>query len=164
MNIIAISVAALIPMALGFVWYHKAVFGSVWQRVAGLTDEQIQNANMGIIFGVSLILAFVLGFGLNPMVIHQFGVQSLLVDEPGFLKKTGEAWADYNKFMEKYGDNFRTFKHGAFHGLLFGIVVIFPVLMTNALFERKGWKYGLINGGYWAVCLTLMGGVISAWK
>lgn len=162
MNIIATALAALIPMLLGFIWYHKAVLGNVWQKAAGLTDEQIQNANMGVIFGVSLVLAFMLSLGLNPMVIHQLHVGSVLMNEPGFQEKTGEAHKLYSDFMAQYGNNFRTFKHGALHGTIAGIFVIFPALMTNALFERKGWKYGLINGGYWILCLALMGGVICA--
>ena len=55
---------------------------------------------------------------------------------------------------------FRTFKHGALHGTMAGIFIALPILGTNALFERKGWKYILINTGYWTVTLAIMGGII----
>jgi hypothetical protein len=33
-----------------------------------------------------------------------------------------------------------------------------------ALFERRSWKYSLINGGYLTVALTLMGLILGAWR
>ncbi|MFY9309226.1 MAG: DUF1761 domain-containing protein [Bacteroidia bacterium] len=65
-------------------------------------------------------------------------------------------------FLAKYGNNFRTFKHGVFHGVMAGFTIALPILGTNAMFERKGFKYIAINVGYWIVCLALMGGVICA--
>jgi hypothetical protein len=64
--------------------------------------------------------------------------------------------------MEKYGNNFRTFGHGAIHGVITGIFFIMPVLAINAMFERKGFKYIAINTGFWTVSLVLMGGIICA--
>jgi hypothetical protein len=37
-------------------------------------------------------------------------------------------------------------------------------MATNALFERKGYKYVLVNAGYWIVCLGIMGGIVAAWR
>ena len=66
----------------------------------------------------------------------------------------------YDSFMASYGKNFRTFKHGAFHGTLTGIMFILPVIATGALFEQKSFKYVMVNAGYWVVTIALMGGVI----
>lgn len=66
--------------------------------------------------------------------------------------------------MADYGDAFRYFKHGALHGLMTGIFFALPITAINALFEQKSWKYILINAGYWMVTLTIMGGIICAWK
>jgi hypothetical protein len=79
---------------------------------------------------------------------------NLGVDTAG--SKTNLNFAD---FMSKFGSEFRTFKHGA----MAGIFLFLPVLGTNALFERKSWKYIFINAGYWMVSATLVGCVISAW-
>ncbi|NQX92284.1 MAG: DUF1761 domain-containing protein [Flavobacteriales bacterium] len=38
-----------------------------------------------------------------------------------------------------------------------------PVLATNAMFERKGFKYILINGLYWILTITIMSGVLCQW-
>ena len=56
-NWIAVVVAAVASFLLGGLWYSPALFGKVWQREAGLTDEQIKNGNMAKIFGLSLLLA-----------------------------------------------------------------------------------------------------------
>lgn len=61
-------------------------------------------------------------------------------------------------------NHFRTFKHGAFHGVFFGLMVILPVICINALFERRGFKYIAVNAGFWIVSLAPMGGVICAMK
>ncbi len=53
---------------------------------------------------------------------------------------------------------------GAFYGFLTGFGWVFFALCVNSLFERKSWKYMLINGGYWAVSFTIMGLILAAWK
>ncbi|NVK28690.1 MAG: DUF1761 domain-containing protein [Flavobacteriia bacterium] len=57
-NWIAVVVAALSTFVLGFIWYNPKVFGTAWQRAAGLSDEDMKDtSSMGKIFGVSFILA-----------------------------------------------------------------------------------------------------------
>jgi lysylphosphatidylglycerol synthetase-like protein (DUF2156 family) len=56
--------------------------------------------------------------------------------------------------------DFRTFKHGAFHGIIATIGLVLPIIGINALFERRGFKYIALHVGYWLVCLILMGGFI----
>jgi hypothetical protein len=64
-------------------------------------------------------------------------------------------------FLTKYGNRFRTFKHGALHGTIAGVFMALPVLAINSLFEGKGFKYVAINAGYWIVCLAIMGGIVG---
>lgn len=154
--------AAIIPMIVGFIWYHPALFGNAWMKACGLTEEKMKGGNMVMIFGLSFVFAFLIAMTLQMIVIHQYHVFSILVDEPNFTDPTSEAGLYYKNFMDTYGNNFRTFKHGSFHGFLFGLLFLLPVIATGALFERKGGKYIWINGGYWIVTLTLMGGVICA--
>ena len=73
-----------------------------------------------------------------------------------------EAVKYVNDMMAKYGNEFRTFKHGTFHGTLGGLAFALPILGTNALFERKGFKYIAINVGFWTISMALMGGIICA--
>jgi hypothetical protein len=159
-NFLVIAFAALVPIVLGFIWYHPKVLGNVWQQSARLSDQQITNANMPLIFGISLLLSFLLSIQINFIVIHQAHIYSVVIDEPSLKDPNSALSLMLKNFMEQYGSNFRTFKHGAFHGLLAGLFFVLPVLGTNALLERKGFKYIAINVGYWIVALTIMGGII----
>ena len=55
----AIALGTLAFFAVGAVWY-TALFGKAWQRATGLSDEQLNTgANMPLIFGLCLLLEFV---------------------------------------------------------------------------------------------------------
>jgi hypothetical protein len=158
LNPIAIVVAAVSALFVGFIWYNPKVFGKVWMEAAGMTDEQIKGGNMLKFFGVALIFAFLLATALPGIVIHQMGVYSLIGGDPSV------ALPSYEALMADYGDAFRTFKHGALHGVLTGVFIALPIIGTNALFERKNAKYILINSGYWIVTLGVMGAIICGWR
>jgi hypothetical protein len=163
LNWLIIFIAALIPMVLGFIWYHPSVFGNAWMNAAGLTKDSMTGANMGLIFGLTYIFSFFISLSLNFIVIHQYHLYSILASEEGMLDPNSEAGETLTALLARYGNNFRTFKHGAFHGTLSGILLAMPLLAINALFERKRGKYILINAGYWVVAFALMGGVICAY-
>ena len=132
-NWLSFIIAMLIPMILGFIWYHKAVFGKPWMADTGVTEEKAKEANMAVTFGLSFVMAAILSFFL----------------------------INFNNGAGQEGE-FDTFKHGAFHGAFLGIVVVMPVFITNGLFEMKPWRLIFINTGYWIVALALMGGVLDA--
>lgn len=159
-NILMVALAALAPLVMGFIWYGPMLFKNAWMKEVGFTDESMKGANMGLIFGLSYVLSFLLAFLMQTLVIHQFGASSTLMGEPGFAEGTGEAFTYFQDFMAKYGDRFRTFGHGALHGGLLGVFIVLPVMGTNALFERKSFKYVAINVGYWIVTLAIMGGIL----
>ncbi|CAN5909989.1 hypothetical protein BH11BAC7_BH11BAC7_00020 [soil metagenome] len=170
MNIGMIAVAALIPLVLGFVWYNPMVFGKAWMKVAGTSEtDRPTGGKMAGIFLLTFVLGFFIAFMMQFLVIHQRHVMSILMDTPGFMEagthqpsKTSEIGMLYANFMERFGNNYRTFKHGALHGTMTGVLLVTPVIAINAIFERKGFKYIAINGGYWIVSLALMGGVVCA--
>jgi hypothetical protein len=156
-------VAALIPLITGFIWYHKKVFGQAWIREAEMTEEKTKGANMPLIFGLTYLLSLLMCVILSTAGIHQFHIFSIFAGNPDFRTEGSETQQIIQSFMNTYGNNFRTFKHGAFHGVVLGIVCALPILGINALFERKSFKYVAINAGYWIVSMALMGGVLCAW-
>jgi hypothetical protein len=158
LNPLAMLVAAISALVVGFVWYNPKVFGNAWMQASGITEEQIKGGNMAKIFGLALLFAFMLSTAIPGIVIHQMGAQSLIGGDPA------QALPSYEVFIADYSDTFRTFKHGVLHGVLMGVFIALPILGTNALFERKSAKYIFINSGYWIVTLGLMGGIICAWK
>ena len=158
-----IIIAALVPMIVGFIWYNPKTLGNAWMKAADVSPEKMKGANMAVIFGVSLLLSFLLAMELQFLVIHQFSVYSILANEPGIKDPNSDISKYLSDFMLKYGNNFRTFKHGAFHGTIAGIMLSLPIIGINSLFERKGFKYIAINVGFWIVCMALMGGLICAY-
>lgn len=153
-NPIAIPIAAIAALLVGFIWYHPKVFGNAWMKVSGMTEEKIKGGNMAVIFGLALLFAMLLASLLMQFTNHQWGAVGMVGGDPALAKES------FNAFMADYETAFRTFKHGALHGFLFGLFGAFPIIGTIGLFERKGWKYILINSGYWIVTLILMGGIL----
>lgn len=158
-NFLAILVAAVVPMVLGFLWYNPALFGNAWMREAGMTEEKMKSGNMAVIFGVSFLLSILLAFFTQTLSIHQFGALGMIGGDPA----AEGVMSSYQAFMDDYGNAYRTFKHGAFHGLLAGIFIVFPIMATNGLFERKSWKLIFINSGYWTVALVIMNAIVCSW-
>lgn len=164
MNFYAILTASIVPMLIGFVWYNPKTFGNIWMKEVGMTMDDAKNANMVKIFGFTYLFSLMAATAISTMVIHQNHIMSVLVNEPDFGKPGAEITNYFNDFMARFGDNFRTFKHGAFHGALMAIFFVLPLIGTNAMFERRSWKYIFIHVGYWFVSMIIMGGIISAWK
>ncbi len=162
-NWLAILVAAVVPTFTGFIWYNPKVFGTAWMQAADMTEEKMKGANMPLIFGISFVLSVMLAVEMNFITIHQTHVTSILMNETGFGDPNTEIGMWMTDFMSKYGNNFRTFGHGALHGVVACLFFVLPVLGTSSLFERKGFKYIAVNVGYWLVTLALMGGVVCGW-
>ena len=160
LNWFVVLSTALVPLAVGALWYGP-LFGKAWMVEADMSEDKIMGANMMKIYGLALVFGLMLAVGLTPIVIHQMGVfstlQNLGVETPG-----SEANLYLQDFMTKYGTNFRTFKNGAVHRFITGLFILLPVMATNALFERRSWKYIFMNVGYWALSAAIMGGIISA--
>ena len=132
-----IFISALIPMFTGFIWYGPKTFGNVWMREAGVSEEKIKSSNMALILSLTYVFSLFLSLILISVVIHQSHILSILADDPGMKDPNSEISLWLKNFMDQYGQNFRTFKHGAFHGTLSGIFYAFPIIAINALFERR---------------------------
>ncbi len=129
-------------------------------RASGTTEEKMKGANMAMIFGLSFFYAFLISFIIQMLTIHQFGAYGMIGGnpDPALVKPS------FAEFMADYGSAYRTFKHGALHGFMSGLFLALPMIATNALYERRSYKYSLIVGGYWTVTFMIMGGIICAWQ
>ncbi|WP_162127249.1 DUF1761 domain-containing protein [Flavobacterium phycosphaerae] len=153
-NWIALLLAAVSTLVVGFIWYNPKVFGTIWMKEAGISHEDGKDFNMIKIFGLSIVYAFLISFVLQMCVIHQFGALGMVGGDPSIAKPS------YAAFMADYGTAFRSFKHGALHGFMMGLFMIFPVIGTGALYERRSFKYVMVTSGFWMVCFMIMGGII----
>jgi hypothetical protein len=120
-NYLAVVIAAIASFLLGGLWYSPALFGKVWQREAGLSDEQLKSGNMARIFGLSLVLSllaawvFALFLGPRPPVALGLGA--------GF--SAGLCWVTAS-FGINYLFERKSFKlflvNGGYHTLQFTII------------------------------------------
>ena len=133
-NLLSLVLAALVPMVMGFVWYHKALFGKAWMHSIGMTVEKAKEVNMPLVFGLSFVMS---------LLISLFLV--------GFCNGEGQDTPEFD-----------TFQHGVAHGIILSLLVVIPIFVINGLFEQKSWKNILINAGYWIITLALMGGIADA--
>ena len=159
-NFYAVLAAAFSSLVVGFIWYNPKVFGTIWMNETGMTEEKAQKGNMLKIFGLTFVYSLMLAFIMSALVVHQFGALGM-IGGPDFI---ATAKPSYAAFMADYGDNFRTFKHGALHGFMSGLFLGLPIIAINSLFEQKSWKYIAITAGYWTVIMTIMGAIICGWK
>lgn len=157
-NFLALLVAALSTVAVGFIWYNPRVFGTIWMKESGMTEEKMKGSNMAMIFGLSFLYALFISFILQMLVIHQFGAIGMVGGDPTIAKPS------YAAFMADYGNAFRSFKHGALHGFMTGLLLVLPVIGTNAVNERRSFKYTMVTAGFWTVCFTIMGAIICGWQ
>lgn len=79
LNWIAVVAATVAAFIVGGLWYSPLLFAKAWQREAGLSDEQINGANMGMIFAAAFVLMFLaslvfaLFLGPEPGLTFGFG-------------------------------------------------------------------------------------------
>jgi len=157
-NFLALFVAAISSLIIGAIWYNPKVFGSIWMRESGMTEEKMKGTNMFVMFGMTFVYGFLIAMVLQFLTIHQFGALGMIGGDPALAKPS------YFAFMEEYGNAYRTFKHGMLHGFISGLFFALPVVGVSSLYERRSWKYVLTVGGYWVVTCMIMGGIICAWK
>lgn len=157
-NFWAILVAALSSFLVGGIWYNAKVFGTVWMKETGMTEEKAQQSNMFKVFGLTFVLAFFLAFFMQFIAIHQYGAFGMINGD------VSKALPSYAAFMNDYENAFRTFKHGALHGFMAGLFLAVPIVGINCLFEQKSFKYAAISSGYWIVVMTIMGSIVCGWK
>ena len=132
-NILAVIVAAIIPMIVGMFWYHPKVFGAVWMKAAGITPKDVKKAkkkSMGPTYAIGFISKLFTSYILA-IFINMLSVRSLLGGIViGFL-----AW--------------------------FGFVAASK--LESVLWERQPMKLYLINISYSFVVLILMGALLAVW-
>jgi hypothetical protein len=144
-NFIAILCAALLPLVMGFLYYHPSLFGNKW-----MAANNFVKANMTppkpVMYLLAFFCSFLLAFFLWGWVTGGGGMEQSQVVDP----------ID--------GHSYVTFGHGVFHGVAFSLMVLLPVFITMKIFEARKWSWAWINIGYWSLTTILMCGLLSAWR
>jgi len=64
LNWLAVIVSALTFFGLGAIWYSPVVFGKMWMKETGITQETAKKANMPKIMGFTLLFSFIMALNL----------------------------------------------------------------------------------------------------
>jgi len=63
-NYLAIALAAIVPSILGAI-YYGSLFGKQWLSSMGKTSNEMEPSNMGVTYGLALLMAFIVAFVLK---------------------------------------------------------------------------------------------------
>lgn len=66
-NLLAVVLGAVAFFVVGMVWY-TVLFGKAWQKASGLTQDQMQGANMPLIFGLSFLFEMLISLTLGHQI------------------------------------------------------------------------------------------------
>jgi hypothetical protein len=131
----AVIVAAVVSMVIGFLWYGQLLFGKPWMKLMGYTPESLktEQQKMGMYYGLSFVLSLVTAYIL-------FHVMTMSQDFYGLGK-------------------LQTALTSAFWMWL-GFIL--PVQATGTIFSKdKSFKLLGINAGYQLASILGMGVVIG---
>jgi multidrug transporter EmrE-like cation transporter len=127
-NVFAIAIAAFASFLLGGLWYSPVLFGKVWMKDSGVTEDQEKTANMIKTFSIAFLASLVICFNLSMFL----GAE-------------------------------RTLQSGLLYGFLTGFGWVAMAFVINDVFEQRPFRLTLINGGYYSLSFTIMGGIIGVW-
>lgn len=129
-NYLAVLLAAISSMIVGFLWYSPLLFGKPWIKLMGYTDESLRSAQnkMGIYYGLSFILSLITAYILACIIGFSMG----------FFNDSKLA--------------------GLVIAFAMWLGFVMPVQATATIFSLdKKWKLFAINTGYQLAVLLLMG-------
>ena len=132
-NYLAVLVAAVASMALGFLWYGP-LFGKTWAQLMGFDKKKMAEAKKKGMPKQTWVL-MVAGTLVTSYVLGHF------VD---YLDATNVAGALQAGFW-----------------LWLGFIV--PVQLGMVLWEGKPWKLYVINVAYYLVNLSVMASILALW-
>jgi hypothetical protein len=133
-NFLAVLVAGIVFMVVGFLWYSPVLFAKPWTALNRMTEEQIRQASSNsspLMYLPTFIGALVSSYILS-VFIHAAQMTTLLGGlEMGFLAALG---------------------------------FIIPSFGSNYVFSSRPFKLYLIDAGYQVVSLTLAGMILGVWR
>lgn len=133
-NFLAILLAGIVSMAVGFAWYSPFILGKPWMKEKGYSAEALkkEQKKMGPFYGASFVLALLMAFVLNHIMV--MGASYFKTDFL-FSGLTSAFW------------------------MWLGFVM--PTQATAQIFGEKNWKLLGIDTGHQLASLLAMGVVIG---
>ena len=77
MNYLAISVAAVINMVVGALWYSPMLFAKPWMKAVGKSEKDLKSVNMGKMYGImfvgAVLFVYATAYFVNMLQISTVG-------------------------------------------------------------------------------------------
>lgn len=131
-NYVAVLLAAVAAMVVGFVWYGPMLFAKEWMKLMGHTAETMKKDDMAKTYGISFVLALVTAYVLAHVM-----------------------------FLSENFFQYPSLQTGLTSAFWMWLGFVMPVQATDVLFGGKKWKLFAINTGYQLVSLLAMGVVLG---
>ena len=136
LNWLAILVAAISTMVVGFLWYSPVLFAKPWMREMGYDpSDKARVAEMQKSAGPAYAGSFAAG------LLSAFTLALIL-----------------------HGLRAEDLHFGLMVGFHVWLGFVATVQLTGALFMKQSMKLFAINTGYQLVCYLVMGAILTAWK
>lgn len=134
-NYIAIFLAGVAAMVVGFLWYGPMLFAKPWMKLMGYTEGSMEKAkkDMGKTYGISFVLSLITAYVLSHVMTLSLNFFNYPVLQTG-LTTAFWMWLGF----------------------------IMPVQATEVMFGGKKLKLFAINTGYQLVSLIAMAVVIAS--
>ena len=158
-NWFIIPVAAILPLILGYLWYHPKVMGKQLAKLH--EDPPVANRSIGKMFMI-YVLGILLAYILTLMSVHQSAIFQLFFMDPALGNADSEYNVFINNFMETHGQRHRSFGHGMIHGAEAGLMFGLAFFGITALLQNKPFKTVWVHLGFWIMCCSLMAGIVCA--
>jgi len=134
-NFLAVFVAAIASMILGFLWYSPILFARPWTRLMGIDpDDKAKLAEMqkgaGKLYAISFVASLV-----SALVLAKIIDVTTVVTIPYGMKVGFAVWLGF----------------------------VASVQLTGALFSKQPFQLFLLNTGYQLVCYLTMGAILAKW-
>ena len=131
-NFIAVFVAAIASMIIGFVWYSPFAFGKMWMGEMGISAKKVadkkKKQNMPVTLGISFIAALVMAYVLAHII----------------------SYAQAKTVLE-----------GAQAGFWLWLGFVATTMLSSVLFGGKSVKLFIINSAHYLVVLLVMGAILT---
>mgnify|MGYP003394409019 FL=1 len=133
-NYLAVLIAAIVSMVLGFLWYSPMVVGKQWMKLKGYTAESLkkEQKEMSKFYALSFVLALVTAYVLTHVMAMAM-----------------------NFF------NYTPLSTGLTSAFWMWLGFVMPVQASAQIFGEKKWGLLVIDSGYQLLSLLGMGAVLG---
>lgn len=136
-NYLAVFVAAIASMVVGFLWYGP-LFGKMWMQMMGYGQADMDAAKAKGGMGKSYAIAFIGSLVTAYVLAHIIGMANMAGVSSGISSGISSAFWVWLGFVATVG-------------------------LGSVLWERRTWKLYCFNMGHQLVHLIVMGLIIAAW-